>query len=160
MPLEFSRISAKREGALTLVIDTDHGRLCTVQYAISHRTNPADAINDLRIREGTSRNRIGFWYADATQTCEPPVPSAIPAWAIGKNYDVVVWTGLPRNFEEKADPPWTVPFSVDAAQTYLQGLPADGKALAVEYLQRAPGLVQTPLRDALADAAWFPPPAE
>ncbi|TIT04035.1 MAG: hypothetical protein E5W72_01625 [Mesorhizobium sp.] len=53
LKLEFSRISDTRNGALTLVIDTDYGQERIVQYALSTRTNPADAVADLRCREGT-----------------------------------------------------------------------------------------------------------
>ena len=35
LPLEFSRISTSREKVLTLVIDKDHGTICTVQYITS-----------------------------------------------------------------------------------------------------------------------------
>src|SRR5690242_8094991 len=84
LKLEFSRISGTRKGALTLVIDTDYGQECTVEYAISTRRNPADAIADLRCREGTVMNRMGFWYADGSQTCQPPLPASIPVWAKAK----------------------------------------------------------------------------
>src|SRR6266446_6494559 len=57
---EFSRISWSRGGALTLVIDPDDGSPISVAYCISARSSLADAISDLRHREGTSNKRIGW----------------------------------------------------------------------------------------------------
>jgi hypothetical protein len=51
LPLEFSRMSGSRSGALTLVIDPEHGHPCRVQYALSRRTGAGDVIGDLRLRE-------------------------------------------------------------------------------------------------------------
>lgn len=157
LPLEFSRVSGEtRKRALTLVIDPDNGVNCTVQYAMSTRKDPDDAIVDLRCREGTVMRRMGFWFADARSTCQPPVPETIPIWAKSKSIDAVVWTGLPTNFKDET----SEDFSVDAAIRHLQNLSAEGKALAAEYVWRAPDLVQTPLRAALQSAPWFQPPAE
>src|SRR5690348_12261181 len=64
LPLEFSRISASRDKALTLVIDPDNGSDCKVMYAISKRKNPDDAIADLRDREGTIMDHMGFHFAN------------------------------------------------------------------------------------------------
>jgi hypothetical protein len=160
LKLEFSRLSESRKGALTLVIDDDYGQDCTVQYALSTRKDPADAIADLRCREGTIMKRMGFWFADGSQTCEPPLPPSIPPWAQAKNMDAVVWTGLTRNFEKEASPGKKSIFSVETATAYVQNLPAEGKAMAAEYIWRAPDYVTTPLRTALLSAPWFPPQAE
>ncbi|WP_457663205.1 hypothetical protein [Sinorhizobium medicae] len=160
LKLEFSRISETRKGALTLVIDNDYGQDCTVQYTFSTRKDPVDAIADLRCREGTIMKRMGFWFADGSQTCEPDVPQTIPLWAKAKKIHVVVWTGLPRNYEKEASPGNKSVFSVEAATAYVQNLPAEGKAKAAEYIWRAPNYVTTPLRTALLSAPWFPPPAE
>ena len=46
-------------------------------------------------------------------------------------------------------------FSVDAAKRHLQSLPAVGKAKAAEYILRAPGFVDTPLRQQLETERWF-----
>lgn len=155
LPLEFSRISESRMGALTLVIDPDHGRDCTTAYAVSTRKDPEDAIADLRCREGTVMRRMGFWFADGSRTCKPPVPGTIPTWAQQNGFDVVVWTGLPSNFRDKKNED----LSTEAALRHLQNLTSEGKAMAATYVWRAPDLVQTDLRDALQAAPWFAPPA-
>src|SRR5215471_15172886 len=58
LSIEFSRISAKRLGALTLVIDDEHGTPTTVAWCLSKRTKLEDAICDLRNREGTTNDKV------------------------------------------------------------------------------------------------------
>lgn len=153
LPLEFSRVSGKtRMGALTLVIDKAHGQESPVQYALSKRANPDDAISDLRSREGTVLKHIGFHFTDGSRKCDPDVPPTVPTWAKLKGLDVVVWTGLPSNFKEKGP---KTNFSVEAAVSYLQALSPEAKTMAAEYIHRAPDLVQTSLRKALQTEAWF-----
>lgn len=163
LDLEFSRISGKtRKHALTLVIDSENGVPCPAQFALSKRKKPEDAIADLRCREGTIMRLMGFYFADNSRVCVPPVPTSIAPWAAAKGIDVVVWTGLPSNFKgektklglKESD----AMFSVGNAIAHLQSLPADGKAMAAEYVWRAPAYVDTPLRRVLQAAAWFKAP--
>ncbi|WP_338810714.1 hypothetical protein V2V90_20115 [Agrobacterium leguminum] len=152
LPLEFSRVSGVTRGrALTLVIDTANGSDCTVKYALSKRRDPEDAIADLRGREGTILKRIGFWFADGKRKYEFGVPGAIATWAQERKFDAVIWTALESNFEKETGEN----FSIDAAITHLQSLPPEGKAMAAEYVWRAPSLVNTPLRLALQGEPWF-----
>lgn len=156
LKLEFSRISKTRLGALTLVIDADHGEECQVAYAESRRDDPEDAICDLRNREGTVRARMGFMFLDGSrsQGGDEQTQEAIRSWAAEKKADVVVWTDLPSNFEKEKKKP----FSLDEAFRHLQELPAEGKAKAAEYVWRAPDFVVTPLRQRLQQEPWFQPP--
>lgn len=156
LPLEFSRVSEEtRKGALTLVIDPVHGRDCSVNYAVSKRRNPVDAIADLRCRERTVMRRMGFYFADDSDRCVPDVPPTIASWAAQKNIDVVVWTGLPGDFKEKTGKD----FSIPNALAHLQNLSPEGKAMAATYIFRAPDFITTPLRDALQVEPWFRAPA-
>jgi hypothetical protein len=150
LKIEFSRISDSRGGALTLVIDTN-GNSCRSAYAISRRTDPDDAIADLRWREGTVMRNIGSYFRDGSRHGLPDIPETIPPWAELHDLDVVVWTGLPSNFKEKTK----LPFSVPNAIHHLQKLDAGAKASAAEYIWRAPGLVDTPLRRAMQSEPWF-----
>lgn len=159
LPLEFSRVSKTRKGALTLVIDPDNGSDCKVMYAMSRRKNPADAIADLRDREGTIMDHMGFYFAEEPERkCVPAVPDAIPAWAKKKKFDVVVWAGMPSNFPGKNAVKKGEAFSIDAAAAHLQAITAEGKAAAATYVWRAPELVVTKLRTRLQSEPWFPPP--
>ncbi len=154
--LEFSRVSASRQGALTLAIDSVHGARCRVAYAESSRKNPEDTICDLRSREGTVLRHIGAMFLDGSklQGGDEATREAIRTWAKEKQFDVVVWTDLPADFQKKAG----MTFSLDAACNYLQGLSVEGKAKAAEYVWRAPEFIVTPLRQRLQGQPWFTPP--
>ncbi len=153
LKIEFSRASHSRRGALTLVIDAMHGAACRVAYAKSRRTDPEDAICDLRSREGTTRSNIGFIFADGSrqQSRDPSALGSIDAWAKTKKLDVVVWTDLGSNFDKVCGKP----FSIDAAVAHVQSLDVEAKSLAVEYMWRAPAFIDTPLRRALQTQPWF-----
>ena len=155
LKLEFSRVSETRLGALTLVIDSANGSPTTVAYCLSKRTDPEDAICDLRCREGTARKNIGYVFlADGrSQSRDKESCDAIVDWAKGKDIDVVVWTDLPSNFCDKVKKS----FSVKNAISYLKTLDDAGRAKAAEYVRRAPDFVQTPLREALLREPWFTP---
>ncbi len=96
---------------------------------------------------------VGFHFRDGSRQCVPQVPETIVGWAADHNFDVVIWTGLPGNFQKEVGEP----FSVDAAIRHIQGLPPAVKAQAAEYVWRAPEFVQTPLRAALQAPPWFTP---
>lgn len=142
LPLEFSRISKSRGGALTLVVDPENGTDVPVSYCVSARAQPLDAIEDLRVREGPTRKEwIGSFRTPFEQT---RYFLAIRAWASSHGFDDVVWTDLPPDVYA-----FRKPFSVEAAVAYVEGLDAHGKAMAREYFKQAPEFVQTPLRQAL-----------
>jgi len=58
LSLELSRISSSRLGALTLVIDAEHGSPTTVAWSLSTRSRAEDAVADLSRREGCTRRDI------------------------------------------------------------------------------------------------------
>jgi hypothetical protein len=153
LKLEFSRISASRDGALTLAIDPVFGAGNSVCHAGSRRTALADAVADLLLREGTIVANIGCLGPDPRhRRCrDPESGEAIAAWAGRIGIDAVAWTDLPGNFEERIGRA----FSVGAAVDYLRGLDAAGKAQAVAYIANAPASIETPLRRALAAETWF-----
>jgi hypothetical protein len=142
LPLEFSRISKSRGGALTLVVDPENGTETVVSYCVSARIRPSDAIEDLRVREGPTRNEwIGSFRPPYERSKYYP---ALYTWASVHGFDDVVWTDLPPDVRA-----FGKPFSVDAAVAYLEGLDADGRTMAQEYIRRAPDFVRTPVRRAL-----------
>jgi len=142
LPLEFSRISKSRGGALTLVVDPENGTEVAVSYCVSARVRPSDAIEDLRVREGPTRKEwIGSFRTPFEQS---HYFHAIRTWASSYGFDDVVWTNLPPDFHG-----FRRPFSVGAAVAYVESLDAHGKTLAREYFKRAPDFVQTPLRQAI-----------
>lgn len=151
--LEFSRVSQRRRGALTLVIDEKNGCRCRVAYTLSNQRDPEDAICDLRSREGTTRANIGYFVADGSghQASNSRSLEAISAWTKAKRLDVVVWTDLKSNFERVCG----TPFSVNAAVAHIQALDTHAKSQAAEYVWRAPKFVDTKLRRALQAQPWF-----
>ena len=153
LPIEFARVSKTRAGALTLVLDSGYGTRCTVAYARSKRSDPEDAICDLRSREGTTRKNIGYFYADgsAQQARDAAILATVGAWARLRSFDVVVWTDLQSNFQAKTGQP----FSVAAALKHVASLPPLGRAAAAAYVWQAPELVVTPLRAELQNQPWF-----
>lgn len=155
LKIEFSRVSKTRNGALTLVLDIKNGRGCQVAYAFSKRKNPDDAICDVRSREGTTLKNVGFHFADNSrkQAREEEVLKTVRNWASDKKIDVVIWTDLESNFQEKSG--CKKPFSIEAALCHIQALDSQGKAKAVEYIWRTPAFVATPFREALRLQPWF-----
>jgi hypothetical protein len=142
LPLEFSRISKSRGGALTLVIDPRNGTETVVSYCMSARSRSSDAIEDLRVREGPTRQE---WIGSLREPFEQsPYFQAIRTWASSHSFDDVVWTDLPPDFRTPHQP-----FSVEAAVAYIEGLDAKSSSMAREYLNRAPDFVKTPVRYAL-----------
>jgi hypothetical protein len=145
LKIEFSRISKKREGALTLVVDSKNGCPATVAYCMSRRNKIELTVEDLRVREGAHKKGIGYFSkGGASQFRDGPTHDAIVAWAAPKALEGVVWTDLESNFAKETGKI----FSVEAALDYLARLKGEAKAKAEEYLRNAPDFVQTPLRKA------------
>lgn len=143
LPIEFSRISS--DGRLTLVIDEKNGVPVKTRYVESGSGTLGKAIEDLRKREGTSKSMIGV--ASKTINNAKAGSDSIKAWDAENKWDGVIWTGLPSNFEDIIN----VPFTVENGLTYLKGLAGEKRAKAWEYIERAPEEVVTPLRQALVE---------
>jgi hypothetical protein len=156
LKLEFSRVSGTRLGALSLVIDPQHGEPNTVAWCLSKRNDPQDAIADLRCREGTPMRNIKNLVLDNKPLLEDETSKQLAAWANEQKLDIVVWTALSSNFDDQVQKP----FSVQEAITYLKQLPAAGKAKAAEYIWCAPKFIRTPLRSAIEQESWFPAPED
>ena len=156
LKLEFSRKSAKRRlNALTLVIDPTHGQSCQVAYALSKRASSEQAIADLCAREETGKKYIGCCFADRSR-CQGRDANSIDVifqWAKDRSIDVVLWTDLPGSFDgvPKKD-------FLNAAVNHIQQLPPEGKAMAAEYVWRAPDFIETHLRETLQSEPWFKKP--
>lgn len=143
--IEFSRVSSSRGGALTLVIDPENGVPVRVAWCLSRRQTIGEAIEDLRKREKTSVQNIGrLPITGDTDHRDSDTLNSICTWAKEHELDGAVWTDLQSNFATKR----REPFSIDAAMRYLKSLEGESRTKAVEYFQRAPSFVQTPLRDA------------
>ncbi len=147
LPIEFSRKSAN--GRLTLVIDPANGAPVATRFARSSLQNLDEAIRNLREREGNPLpNHIG--YINLVKHTErprarqnhPAACDAITVWARENDWEAVIWTALPSNFEAQQHQPFTVQAGLD----YLNGLTGETRARAFEYIRRAPPETMTPLR--------------
>jgi hypothetical protein len=155
LPVEFCRVS--QDGRLTLAIDETFGDVCTSYSAPSALDDLDQAIENLRLREGTSASNIGFVepasdrQSDVAMERHPQVVATIAAWAEASGYDAAIWTALESNFNEPGK--GGEPFSVTAAIRYLEALNAKDPAVfarALAYIRNAPAEVETPVRDAVA----------
>ncbi|MGE0713687.1 MAG: hypothetical protein AB7T09_37285 [Planctomycetota bacterium] len=160
LPIEFSRVSGgRRNRALTLVIDRAHGQQNRVWYIRSARRDPRDAACDLRVREGTTTENIGLVclrqkLVQPGRDGDRDTSRTIEHWAQENEIDAVTWTDLRSNFKDKELRKRS--FSVEVAIEHLMGLPAEGQASAIEYVERlVPTEVTTPLRSALMASSWW-----
>jgi hypothetical protein len=152
LPLEFSRISASRQSALTLAIDKLHGAPCTVAWCRSLRVTVPEAVRDLITREKAKADGIRHLPCDAAlPATAPSIDVTIATWARSKGISDVVWTGLASNFTKATGKP----FTVSSAMAHIKSLPEAGKRAAYEYVTQAPPFVRTPVQSALLGARWF-----
>ena len=154
LPLEFSRVSESRDGALTLVIDPTFGIELATQFARSSRSDLEGAISDLCTREGTAPQRIGFVELASGRTqcnVDPMVAGKVRDWAVARGFNAVIWTDLHSNFHDVTGRP----FSIANAVRYLKELKGSGAEKAREYVYKAPAEVVTPLRRYLTQQAWW-----
>jgi len=150
LKIEFSRISHSRSGALTLVIDHEHGNEVCVAWCLSKRQSMHEAACDIHTREGTTLANIAQLVI-TPQVIKRDSEDPIISWARTKQLSCVVWTALSSNFEKKRGQP----FSVSAATSYLKSLGPASQAKAIEYIRRAPTFVKTNLRTSLQSDPWF-----
>ncbi len=150
LPVEFSRVSAKRLGALTLALDPEAGAPCPTHAIASAAASAEAAARDLAARERAPRARIGA-VCLARGTRQGTQAGTVAAWCAAAGWTGAVWTDLPVNF---ADATGTA-FSLAAAEAYLDALAGESRAEALRYIARAPAETDTPLRRRLSgDPRW------
>jgi len=157
LPIELCRISKNRR--LTLIIDERFGTLCQTYAAASAFTDLAEAVENLRVREEmSSAADVGFAVIASQERSphavkrHPHAIETIADWTAHAGYDAAIWTALDSDFEAQT----REPFSVNAAMRFLEHLEQhdpDAFARALEYIRRAPGATQTPVRETTA-ARW------
>jgi len=104
LPLNFSRISDKGKGRLTLVIDNNSGKINSIFISSTKINNLNKAINTLKLREKTKKNNIGYINtkdnSSRTNLLSPEQLQSIFQLAINNNLDAIIWTDIPPNFQE------------------------------------------------------------
>lgn len=152
LPMEFSRISAKRRMGLVLALDPEAGRPCATHAILSRRRSIDAAVADLAARERAPIGRIGWALSDGRAAGRlPAIQSAVADWCRATGHDGAVWTDLEPNFRQHSGLDWTVPAGV----AYLRSREGEDLAEAYRYIRNAPAATRTPLRRALASDAWW-----
>ena len=153
LPFEFVRVSPKRKQALVVVIDENHGVHCTTSHIESTRDVLELTIEDLARRERTTTQHIGYVSRDGTvtQSRHEFAAESVKGWLQRSRFDAAVWTDLAGNYLETLGEP----FSVAGAIAYLSTLTGESLIEAHRYIESAPRNVETPLRAALREEAWW-----
>lgn len=121
-------------------------------YALSRRAGLEDAIADLCAREKTLEKYIGVAFPDGSRRQGRDTRSIdlVVSWAKNRSIDAVLWTDLPGSFDGVPKHEF-----LNAAVNHVQQLPPEGKAMAAEYVWRAPDFVLASLRKTLQSEPWF-----
>jgi hypothetical protein len=152
LPIEFSRISAKRKRSLVLCIDQMSGHRCTTSLIPSTRLTMLDARRDLARRERAPEGFIGGVCLETRQSFgRPQIAWMIWQWCEKSPYSGAVWTDLHSNYAAERE----LEFTVDGGIEYLKSLDDEGLDEAVRYIEKAPRGTNTPLRRALASDPWW-----
>ena len=154
LPMEFSRISPKRKMGLVVVLDPEHGDLCSTHAVRSAKQDIHIVADDLKRRERATD--IGYIGAVCLRTGfarshHPAITRRVADWCEQNDVHGAVWTDLPRNFAEHAGEA----FTLEQARTYLQRLTGDNLREAVRYIDNAPEGTDTPLRRMLQTDPWW-----
>ncbi len=107
--------------------------------------NLEGAIENLRKREGTKTERIGFVDLVGDRRKSGVIPSLardIEKWARDKDIDAVIWTDLCPYFEK----PTGTAFTEENVVRYLANLPDNARRRAEEYVRKAPPQIKTRMR--------------
>lgn len=144
LPIEFSRIS--NDGRLTLVIDKKADPIKTL-FSISNYTDLDVAILDLAIREGCSKDKIGYCRKAGIAFEYMPTnflfKKEIENWlSINHDIDAVIWTNLSVKFKDVIG----LEYSPINVIKYLQTLPSEKQVLAEEYIRKTPSQIHTNMR--------------
>ena len=101
LPLEFSRISDKGAGRLTLVIDNKNGTMNNVYFAIADTNKLNEAIKNLKRREKTKPKYIGYVNIKTKKyrSHTGKFIKAIYNWGKDIGAKAIIWTDLPSNWE-------------------------------------------------------------
>ncbi|MGO2357359.1 MAG: hypothetical protein ACTH6S_04015 [Mesonia sp.] len=153
LPLEFSRIS--NDFRLTLVLEPT-AKLVQSLYAISTNTTIDEAVLNLAVREGSARSAIGYYgkYTNETKLNDFKYIENIKEWlTIHPEIDAVIWTNLKANWK-KTD---RVKSKKRDRLEHLKALDGSTKAIAEEYIRKAPFQITTNFRKEIENEfKWYP----
>jgi hypothetical protein len=151
LPMEFSRVSAKRRMGLVVCLDPA-GEPCPTHVIASTRSNLADAIDDLAHRERAPRHRIGgVCHVTGAAQGREAIAAVVLDWCRSAGWAGAVWTDLLPNYAELRGEA----FTIDRGIAYLRTLAGESLDEAVRYIENAPLATDTALRRRLAADPWW-----
>ncbi len=153
LPVEFSRISAKRRQALVLVVDEAAEAPSPTSVIASVRPRLDEAVADLARRERCQPHHLGIAtrHGGRGMSRFSGVLATAEAWLTASPYEAAIWTELDGNFETVTGRA----FSLSAAETYLRTLDGASLAEAWRYIEEAPAETDTPLRRHIRAQDWW-----
>jgi len=151
LPMEFSRISPKRNMGLVVCLDPKVGVLCATHVIRSSRDDVQSALRDLALRERAPHGRIGWADIAGGAGRMGSMVLQVQQWCAENDWYGAVWTDLEPNFRDHTQQD----FSVARGIAYLKTLHSNNLPEAFNYIENAPQYTKTPLRDALAADGWW-----
>ena len=138
LPLEFSRISDKGAGRLTLVIDDKNGTMNNVYFTIAKTNNINEAIKDLKIREKTKSKNIGYINIKNNKyRIDESLPSylykEIYKWGESIHAKAIIWTNLRSNWKQIRDNNYSEEDAVD----YFKNSTDNSKKDIIKYIVKS-----------------------
>tara|TARA_B100001287_G_C22547998_1_gene465455 strand:- start:349 stop:903 length:555 start_codon:yes stop_codon:yes gene_type:complete len=138
LPLEFSRISDKGSGRLTLVIDKKNGTMNNIYFAIADTNNVNEAIKSLKIREKTKSKNIGFININnkkyrINDNISSNLYNDIFNWGKSIKAKAIIWTNLNSNWKKIRDKN----YSVEDAFDYLKNSTENSRKDILKYISKA-----------------------
>jgi hypothetical protein len=144
LKVEFARQSI--DGRITLVL-TEKGSLVRSLWALMDCETIDDALEALRVREGTSLNNIGVIERGEE---DPTTIEGLGGWMQQQDLGAAVWTALPPKFDNLS----RFPSEVEVIE-YLSTLRGAARDTAQEYVAKAPKQIDTNYRRAIeAKLGW------
>jgi hypothetical protein len=151
LPMEFSRVSAKRRMGLVVCLDPS-GVPCPTHVIASTRDNLAEAVGDLAHRERAPRHRIGgVCLATGDAQGREAIAGVVHDWCGAAGWTGAVWTDLLPNYAELLGEA----FTIERGIAYLRTLAGESLDEAVRYIENAPAATDTALRQRLAADPWW-----
>lgn len=151
LPMEFSRVSAKRRMGLVVCLDPA-GVPCPTHAAASTRTSLRDVVADLARRERAPKRRIGgVCLATGAAQGREAIAMVLRDWCRAAGWTGAVWTDLLPNYAELLGEA----FTIERGMAYLRTLSGESLDEAVRYIENAPATTDTPLRRRLSSDPWW-----
>jgi len=144
LPIELCRVT--KAGKLVLAVSEENGVANKAYVAVAKGTDlnkviPAvmkiEGIGESQVCVVDIKNKVASERANKT----PNLSQSIAIWARKNGVDAVIWNGLGKAFKDRIN----VPFSVQAAVSYVNGLGAKEKKVQLAYLKSIPAAIKTPV---------------